>query len=314
MHHANIADQLAAASSTVLVVRSPACAMLRVRGGDRVSWLNGLLTCDLARSSVGDVVYGLVVTQKGRISCDLWVVFGVDELHVIVPKASVDELAGIFERHLIMEDAELSVDDEGFAVYLAIGPKSSALLDAQRSAGALGGLTDRTGLGGALFVHPRGDAAALEGALEATVGALGGLVGDEAAYDVLLVERAVPRFGKDFDTSTYPQEVGLEKTAVSFSKGCYLGQEVVCMLELRGHVNRRLVLLGVAGAALPERGAAVVATDGSAVGEVTGAVLSPTRGVLALAMIRRSHASVGAELRAGGVAATIVEPTALTPS
>src|SRR5262249_30258701 len=68
-----------------------------------------------------------------------------------------------------------------------------------------------------------------------------GAVGDESAWEALRIEQGVPRFRHDFDESTYPQEASLEKRAVSFDKGCYLGQEVVCMLELRGQVKRKLV-------------------------------------------------------------------------
>ena len=75
----------------------------------------------------------------------------------------------------------------------------------------------------------------------------GGVVGDAEGWEALRLERGVPRFGPDFDDKTYPQEASLEKAAVSFDKGCYLGQEVVCMLEMRGHVKRKLVSIVLDG-------------------------------------------------------------------
>ena len=94
-----------------------------------------------------------------------------------------------------------------------------------------------------IVVTPGSDAV---GAIERAARAAGGGVGDAEGWDVVRVRAAVPRFGVDFDETTYPQEAALETRAVSFQKGCYLGQEIVCMLEMRGHVKRKLVSLAVA--------------------------------------------------------------------
>jgi folate-binding protein YgfZ len=116
----------------------------------------------------------------------------------------------------------------------------------------------------------------------------------------------VPIFGAEFDGATYPQEAGLEKTAVSFNKGCYLGQEVVCMLEMRGKVKKRIVPLVLEGDA-PARGAAVM-HEGVAVGAVTSAAWSPTLGrAIALAMVKRQLTEPGSELRVGDAVAKVVE-------
>jgi folate-binding protein YgfZ len=132
------------------------------------------------------------------------------------------------------------------------------------------------------------------------------MLGDDRAWEALRLDRAVPEFGADFDATTYPQEAGLEKRAVSFSKGCYLGQEVVFMLEKRGHVKRRLVTLRVDGD-LPPRGAEVRGADGEVVGNVTSAARVPTAGgPLAMAMVKRALATAGAELIVAGAKATVV--------
>jgi folate-binding protein YgfZ len=112
----------------------------------------------------------------------------------------------------------------------------------------------------------------------------------------------------DFDAATYPQEAGLEKRAISFNKGCYLGQEVVCMLELRGHVKRKLVGLHLGGASVPARGADVTDAGGESVGAVTSAAAVPGEGVLALAMVKRTKGEPGAALRVGGTDAVVVAP------
>jgi folate-binding protein YgfZ len=207
-----------------------------------------------------------------------------------------------------MEDAEMAPATDAFEVWTLHGPRSRAALDAAIAAGAVGGLVDATGLGGAIALAPAVDdaraAAAVRAALEAHAA-----VGDAAGWEALRLERAVPGFGVDFDDKTYPQEAALEKSAVSFSKGCYLGQEVVCMLEMRGHVKRKLVSLLVdAGEPAPAPGAAVTDEAGAAVGEVTSAGASPTLGrPVALAMVKRAAAEAGKRLRVGGAYAEVVE-------
>ena len=128
---------------------------------------------------------------------------------------------------------------------------------------------------------------------------------ERAAWEALSLEEAIPRFGADFGPQTYPQEAGLERTAVSFNKGCYLGQEVICMLEMRGHVKRRLVQLAVVGAT-PEPGAAIVDGDGAHLGTVTR-VGAPAAGeTLALGMVKRAFSEPGTEVRIGGGTAKVL--------
>lgn len=152
---------------------------------------------------------------------------------------------------------------------------------------------DPTGLGGALLLSPA---------------PAGVLAGNLAGWEALRLERAVPAFGVDFDDKTYPQEAALEKRAVSFEKGCYLGQEVVCMLELRGHVKRKLASFVVDGTVPIERGAPVTDRDGAEIGKVTSAAESPTLSkTVGLAMVKLAQAAVGTELRIGNAHARVVE-------
>ena len=206
------------------------------------------------------------------------------------------------EHYLVMEDAEVTLgsDWEAWSVH---GPRAAAALEAARAAGAVGGTIDRTGLGGATVLAPpdatREVAAAIAG--EATVG-------DDAGWEALRLERGVPRFGVDFDDKTYPQEAQLEKVAVSFDKGCYLGQEVVCMLEMRGHVKRKLVPVVLDAESPPPRGAPVTDEAGAPIGEVTSAGTSPTLGKpVAMAMVKRAFAEAGKRLVVAGVSGEVVD-------
>ena len=139
------------------------------------------------------------------------------------------------------------------------------------------------------------------------------MAGIEVA-ETLRIEQGVPRFGVDFGPSTYPQEAGLEARAVSFDKGCYLGQEVVCMLQLRGHVKRKLVPVSFEdGVAAP--GASVVSADGQALGQLTTIGPSPTLGKhVGLAMVKIAFAAPGTELRIGDAKAFVRDGNAAASS
>jgi folate-binding protein YgfZ len=312
MNRATVEEQLERARAAAIVVPAEESVVLVVTGSDRQSWLNGLVTCDLAPLKAGQAAYGLAVTQKGRILADVTVLVADDaRVLVALPKSAAAEVRESFERYLIMEDVEVAPEDGEYAVAFAHGPRAAEVLDAARSAGALGASLDRSGLGGAVLFAPKQLAPAIDAAIDAALGAIGGARGDASGWEALRVSRAIPRFGVDFDGATYPQEVGLEKTAVSFSKGCYLGQEVVCMLEMRGHVKRKLMPLLLAEGAVPPRGAEVKDASGQKVGEVTSAALIPSRGApIALAMIKRAAAEPGTELDVAGARAKVIAPEA----
>jgi folate-binding protein YgfZ len=302
--------QVEAAHRAVLAISHPDLATLVVTGRDRVSWVNGLLTCDLVKRAPGHAVYGLAVARNGRVLSDATVV--VDDASasvlVAVPHAVASPLRVHLEHYLVMEDAEMASRTDSFAVWALHGPGSAAVLDAACSAGGAGGSIDRTGLGGAFVLAPIERGEQVRDAIERALLVVRGSVGDDAGWEALRLERAVARFGVDFDDTTYPQEASLEKSAVSFDKGCYLGQEVVCMLELRGHVKRRLVPLVLDAGQPPSRGTVVTDAAGAVVGEVSSAARSPTLGKpVALAAIKRVWAEAGKRVFVAGVAAEVVE-------
>jgi folate-binding protein YgfZ len=300
--------QVHAARHTVLAVPERDRGVLVVTGKDRVTWLNGLVTCDLVkRHEEGVARYGLVVVRSGRVLVDIVVMLEPEQAIVVVP---LDQRAAVREHldhYLVMEDAEMA-PDAAFDLWSLHGPRSADVLRAARQAGAVGAALDRTDLGGAIVLWPHEEPSPGTAALEAAVAGAGGLIGDSGGWEALRLERGLPRFGVDFDDKMYPQEAALEKTAVSFDKGCYLGQEVVCMLEMRGHVKRKLVPLVLDAGAAPDRGASVTDAAGAAVGEVTSAASSPTLGrAVALALIKRAHTEPGTRLVVGGHSAEVVQ-------
>jgi folate-binding protein YgfZ len=273
-------QQVRAAHESVLLVAEPDLALLVVTGYDRASWLNGLVTCDVAKLADGACAYGLAVTQKGRIITDLFVQKRVDSIDVVLPARVRDAVMDALGKYLVMEDAEMARDDSR-RIWFAHGPRAASL----------GVVCDRTGLGGAIIIAPPED----KDGLAAQAASLGGVVGDASGWEALRVERGVPAFGVDFDDKTYPQEASLEKRAVSFDKGCYLGQEVVCMLELRGHVKRKLVPFALDDADPISPGAMVTDDAGVEIGKVSSAWERT-----GLAMVKLAHTDPGSKLRVAG--------------
>jgi tRNA-modifying protein YgfZ len=306
----NTTSQVEAARQAVLVLAHPDLATIVVTGKDRRSWLNGLVTCDLVKRDPNAAAYGLVVARNGRVMSDAMIAFDepAGSLLMALPSSVAPAVRAHLDHYLVMEDAEMSPRLDAFESWAFHGPRADDVLDAARRAGAVGGAVDRTGLGGGFAFASSARAAEIRAAIADGVGAAAGTIGDDSGWEALRLERAVPRFALDFDEKTYPQEAALERTAVSFDKGCYLGQEVICMLEMRGHVKRKLVSLVLEGREPPARGAVVSDESGAPVGEVTSAAQSPTLGrAVALAIVKRAHAEAGQSVLVAGVRAKVVE-------
>lgn len=260
-------------------------AVLEARGGDRSSWLNGLVTQDTRAVPPGHAVYAAAVAVKGRILTDLWVCALPDALLLVVPRERAADLFAHLDRYIVMEDVTLTTLD---AQVLSLqGPRAAA-----PDVGMVFPV-DRGGVGGFDVVLP---AEALDGAFawlqrEVDAGRVTA-VGAEA-WECAAVLHGVPRFGVDFDVTNFVQEAAITPRAVSFNKGCYLGQEVVCRLEMRGQVQRHLLALEVSGV-VPARGD-VVRAEGKDVGVVTS--VAPTaEGARVLAMVRRAASEKPLEL------------------
>jgi folate-binding protein YgfZ len=274
-----------------------------VTGGDRLSWLNGLVTQDVGKLAPGAGAYGLAVGKTGRILAELWFVATDATVLVIAAKARMAGLREHFDKHLVMEDAEMGPPLER-AVLMAHGEAAPALAGRVRALGGDAAAVDWTG---------RGDAAVLvaaEGALPTTLAnALeepGIQLVDDAAWEGRRIAWGLPRFGVDFDDQTLPQEASLERVAVSFTKGCYLGQETVFMLEKRGHARKKLVRLAVEGDGELAPGVEIVLADGASVGTITSATRAPDGGVLAIGSVKSKHVAAGTDLVAGGRAAHVL--------
>jgi folate-binding protein YgfZ len=266
-------------------------AAVRVWGEEARSWLNGQITNDVRETARGDAVYALAVNVKGRILADLTVLDRGDDFVLLPPRDRREALLEHLDKYVVMEDVELEPIDE--AVLTAQGPgapKVADALDAPRYRTDHLGTSERP-IGGFDVLVPPDRAEAALGALTEAAAAAGGGAVSEAGWELARVRLGRPRFGVDFGDAQLPQEAGLKALALSFDKGCYLGQEVVCMLEDRGQLRRRLVRLE--GEALPPVGAGIEA-EGKRVGEVTSALEDPADGrVRALGYVKRAFAEPG---------------------
>lgn len=279
--------------------------VLEVAGEDAHEWLNGQVTNAIRQTAPGDAVYALFTTVKGKILADGWILHvergdGHDVLWAVVPRSARDALLESFDKYIVMEDVEVRARDD-LAVVTVQGPRAGEIVAKVPAAREGAWACDRLGTGGRDVVlcadRVEGVTAALRDAGAEPV--------DEATWELVRVRRGVPRFGRDFDERSYPQEAGLKRRAVSFTKGCYVGQEVVCMLENRGKLSKRLVALELAGEAAPDT---PLESDGKTVGRITSAVADPAGPIRALGYVKDALTAPGTELRAGPHRARVIAP------
>ena len=298
------AEAAALAGSAGVRLRDDLLAV-HVSGEDRLTWLNGQITNDLRPVSRDTAIYALAVTVRGKIMADLWVLDRGSELCVLLPHDAADVVLESFDRQIIMEDVELTRDPD-LRVISVQGPRAREVAAAVEPPPEVHG-ADELGHGGALVLAAASETPALFDRLAAEARRVGGGAVSEAGFDLARVRAGRPRFGRDFGAQQYPQEAGLKERAVSFGKGCYLGQEVVCTLENRGRLTRRLVRFETTSDAVVAPQTPLLDADGAAAGHVTTALLDPElgRGV-ALGYVKSALALSGREFSAGDARLSLI--------
>jgi hypothetical protein len=245
-----------------------------VHGPGAFSFLQSLVSQDLDPVADGDVVDSLLLTPQGKLDVGFRLVRVGDNAWLDCDAGFGAQLAASLNRFRIRVKAEVDDRSDGWGMVAVRGGDGSAPPDG-------------------CLAFPSGDVIGPVAALEAIAGR--GL--DVDAYERWRIETGVPRLGVDVNEKTIPQEAFLERSAVSFTKGCFLGQELVCRIDTRGHVNKYLRRLEVVGADRPEVGAEIRFGD-----EVVGAVTSVTPAdggpVVALGYVRR-EVEVPAEVSIG---------------
>jgi folate-binding protein YgfZ len=285
-------EQADALLQTVGVRAREDLRVLRLKGDDQRTWLNGQVTADVRSTKAGDAVYGLAINVKGRVLTDLWVLDEGDALLVLMPEATLATVRESLERQIIMEDVEIALD-EHTRVLSAQGPRAAAACAGLAQVYPCAELADT----GCFVLVPEGERDARLAALTAAAEREQGCAVDEAGFTLARLRVGRPLLGMDFGERSYPQEAGLKGLAVSFNKGCYLGQEVVCTLEHRGKLSRRLVRLeSLEGSA--SIGDDLADPSGQTIGQVTSCATDTASGhTLALGYAKMAHALEGHELR-----------------
>lgn len=299
--------------------------LLEVSGSDRKRFLQGQLSNDVASLDPAGpraACYALALTREGRIVADFLVVARPDRHWLETDAGSAAAAAERLAKYVIADDVAIA-DRSAETARLAVeGPRAGALV--ARAAGVSAapgdGAAAELAIGGAAVVAvgaslvggrgvqlftPRAAADAVLAALRAAGECEGGVVAGRDALEVLRVEAGVPRAGAEIGPDTLPAELHLLERAVSFTKGCYTGQEVVARMHSRGRVGHLLVGL-VLEAGEPPAPHDPITAGTARIGEVTSAVRSPAAGVIALGIVRRGSEEPGTAVAVGGRPARVV--------
>jgi folate-binding protein YgfZ len=313
-------------------------------GTDRVRFLHGQVTNDVNRLRSGEGCYAAIVTAKGRMESDLNIYALQDELLLDFEPGLTEKISQRLEKYIVADDVQVVDVAPHYGLLSVQGPKAHAVVRAlgifpeppvkafqsiKVAEATLGeiylvgqsrvalsesgapGVTHPT-LGIDLFV-PTNSLGAVADKLIAAAKSIGGRACGWEALELARIETGIPRFGPDMDESNIPLECGIEARAVSYSKGCYIGQEVINRIHSIGHVNKELRGLRLADDLkhLPVKGDKLI-REGKEVGYVTSAVRSPVlKANIALGYVRREANAVGTELslhsKSGEITTIIVE-------
>jgi len=296
-----------------------------VSGADRAAYLQGLLTNDVVALKAGQGCYAAYLTAQGRMIADLHVYELGDVMLLTMAGDVKDGVLAKLDQFIFTEDVQLGDVTDTFAQIAVVGPQA-----AQAIAGVVTGLSlerlrdlaEHANVrapwdGGAAIVTRVTDTGepgfdlyverAQAGALKTALGAVDVVEADEPVAEALRIESGVPLFRRDMGEDTIPLEAGIESRAISFTKGCYVGQEVVIRVLHRGHgrVARRLVGLLIDGQLVPAPGAVIRSGDRE-VGRVTSGTQSPAlKRPIALGYVHRDFVEPGTKLIVGDTSAEV---------
>jgi folate-binding protein YgfZ len=296
-----------------------------VSGTDRAQYLQGLLSNDIVALKPGGGCYATYLTPQGRMIADLFV-YELGDLILLTMSGDVTAaILGKLDQFIFSEDVKLGDVTDTFSQLAVIGPDAAKIaaslvtsvsVDALSALGEHGNLrvsvdgrpaiiariTDAGEPGFDLFVER-----AQADAVTARLRDAGAALIDPATADTVRIESGVPVFHRDMDEDTIPLEAGIEGRAISLTKGCYVGQEVIIRVLHRGHgrVARKLVGLAIDSGSPPAPGA-LVHSGAREVGHVTSAALSPAlHRPIALAYLQRDFVEPGTAVTVAGVPAVV---------
>ena len=288
--------------------------LIRLTGADRLRWLNGQITNDLKNVLPGQGQLAAILNVKGHILSDLAVYGLEDSVWVDLNRDRAQGVRDTFDRYIVADDVVAENASERFARLMLAGPRSRPVMAGALGASVadlaawhhaearLGDVQARIiairwlGMPGYEVIAPADAAGKLWEVLTSPGKGFGVRAVGMAALDCLRIEAGWPWFGADFDDSNLLME-SLSTDHVSFTKGCYIGQEVVIRVEHQGHLNKKLSGLRISGEAVPAVKADILSGDRK-VGTVTSATFSPAlHRAIALGYVRRGFWDPGTKLR-----------------
>ena len=318
-----LAEYRAARESVALIDKNYR-AYLRFTGPDRVRYLNAILTNNIKDLATGHGIVSLFLNPQGRIQAEIETYAETESLFCVSYAMIRETLVPALDKFIIMDDVTLTDESDKYGTLALEGPEAAEVVKKLTTIdlGSLGELsfqettvagipcrmTRRSpgGVAGAEFLLAREDLARLWQALRQAVSGAGGRAMGYQALNALRLEQGIPWFSYDFGDKQIPHEAGLEHSHISYTKGCYTGQEIVERVRSRGQVNRVRVLVKFDSSEPPPSGAVLMA-DGKEAGHVTRAAFSPAlQTAIAMAYVRREKSDVGSLLACGGCKATVV--------
>ena len=288
---------------------------LELTGDDRAAFLHNFCTNNVRNLSVGNGVEAFVLDAKGHVLSHVYVFSAPSSLIIDTVPDQSERLAGHLDRYIIREKVEIADRTAQWGVVLVAGPQAAALMESlalhapetrlgHTQASLMGRevyprRVDLLGADSWILTCQREHVEPLLAALENA----GAIRASMEEFESARIEAGTPLYGRDISEKNLPQEVNRDKQAISFTKGCYLGQETVARIDALGHVNRVLVGVRFDGADVPPSGTELFAKDersdeqagkSAAVGGITSATYSPRlQSALALAYVRRGHTQPG---------------------
>ena len=307
----SIREAIEAARSSAALFPGDARGLLEVSGGDRVRWLDGMISGDVAKleaAAEGAGCYATLLTNRGAIVADLHVGRLGERFLLESTRSEIPRIATALDRFIIADDVNLVDRSDEFAVWGLEGPSAGEILAAAIEGDAalpapdcwvevkIAGtpvLVGAFGWSGELAYQLWTSPDAKDAVATALDTAAGNPLvrGDDTALEVLRVEAGIPALGRELDEEVLPPEARLER-AIATDKGCYVGQEIVARLRARGQVNHLLVGFRFDANSQVSDGTEL-SIAGKSTGEVTTLVESPDLGKIALGYVRRDHAEPG---------------------
>lgn len=284
-------------------------AMLQFTGADRLSYLQGMLSNDLKPLKMFDGQQATILTQQGKVVADLRVLCSMNAFYLDFWEPLKEKILTHLNRYLVADDVEIHDPNEQWKMLSLQGPRTQTILDQMFANAELPAQANHHGMvqfDGSPVCVVHADHSGYDGfdlivqnsqllAFTKQLNELGAAWVGERAQNILRLEAGMPRYGVDFSEDNLLLEVALDD-AVSFTKGCYLGQEVVERIRSRGHVNKKLCGLVLDGNQPASPGDKITAGD-KEVGQITSSVASfALHQPIALGYVNKDFWTPGAKL------------------